>query len=79
MFVAEVNAMNSEQHYHNIKTIQKAIEEETLGGRFDLEELADINDQMGILIESLGFWLAHGNLKRYTYDLKSFLFWVRGM
>jgi hypothetical protein len=75
--VAGVDAMNSDYHYKNIQAIQKVIEQEVLGNSYSLDQLLDINDKMTLLINSLGFWLAHENMDRYTYDLQSFLAWVQ--
>ena len=76
--VAGVDVMdNSNFHYENIQAIQKVIEREILGNEYTLDELLDINDKMMILISSLNFWLAHQDINRYTYDLRSFLYWVK--
>jgi N6-adenosine-specific RNA methylase IME4 len=68
---------SSSFHYKNIQAIQKVIEQEILGNSYSLDQLLDINDKMMILINSLGFWLAHEDMDRYTYDLQSFLAWVK--
>ena len=64
-------------HYENIQKLQKIIHQEVLGNNFDLKELEEINHHMGMLIDSLNYWLFYNNMQRYYYDLKSFLDWLR--
>lgn len=71
----EIAIMNN--HYENIQRLQKIIHKEVLGNNFDLEKLQEINAQMGVLIESLNYWLFQNNTKRYYYDLKSFIAWLK--
>lgn len=75
--VAGVDAMNSDNHYKNIKKVQEIIEKEIFSNDFDLETLIEINDKLTILIDSLNYWIFQNNPARYYYDIKSFLSWVR--
>ena len=81
MSVAGRNSVNSgrgsEWHYNNIKEIQGLIEQEILSNGHTLSQLLEINDKMGLLINSLNFWLAYENMGRYIYDIQSFLAWVK--
>ena len=76
MYVVGVD-VTMDDHYENIQRLQKIIQQEVLGNDFGLEKLQEINSHMGILIESLNHWLFQNNTKRYYYDLKSFLFWLK--
>ena len=76
MYVAGVD-VTMDDHYENIQRLQKIIQQEVLGNDFGLEKLQEINSHMGILIESLNHWIFQNNTKRYYYDLKSFLFWLK--
>ena len=69
--------MYERNHYKNIQRVQKIIEKEVLGNNFNLEKLKLINRHMEILIESLNHWLFNNNPKRYFYDLKAFLDWLK--
>lgn len=81
MYVVGRNFVNSgrssEWHYNNIQEIQKVIEQEILGNSYTLDQLLDINDKMMLLINSLSFWLTYEDMDRYTYDIQSFLAWVK--
>ena len=76
MYVVGVD-VTMPDHYKNIRKLQKIIHEEILVNNFNLKKLKEINSQMGILIESLNYWLFYNNPQRYYYDLKSFLDWLR--
>ena len=41
-----------------------------------LEELEEVQRQMGLIIEQGVFWLKEQNADRYVYDLKNFLSWL---
>ncbi len=71
----EIAIMN--EHYANIKNLQKIIHDDILGNSFDLEKFDEINSQLSILMDSLNYWFFHNNIDRYNYDLKSFLDWLR--
>jgi hypothetical protein len=72
MFVAEVNVMDSIDHFNNIKKITAFKEVILSSGKLSLQEMAQINERTILLINSLNFWLAHGNMNRYIYDLNCF-------
>lgn len=69
--------MQMNEHYENIKNIQKLIEKEIFNNNFNVDTLKQISDQMTMLISSLNFWFAYGNDFRYKYDLEKFLLFVR--
>lgn len=73
--VGEIATMN--EHYANIKNLQKIIHEDILGDQCDLNKLTKINRQLSILMDSLNYWFFYNNIERYNYDLKSFIAWLK--
>ena len=79
MFVAGEDVMDSDIHYNNIKKIQNIIDSKVLSNSSTLEDLILANEHIGLLIDSLNFWVFQGNESRYNYDLYSFLSWVENL
>lgn len=65
------------EHYANIKNLQKIIYEDILGDKCDSDKSNKINRQLSTLLDSLNYWFFHNNIDRYNYDLKCFIAWLK--
>ena len=79
LYVVGLNPVDSEYHYNNIQKIQNIIDSKVLSNSSTLEDLILVNERIGVLIDSLNFWVFQGNESRYNYDLYSFLSWVENL
>jgi hypothetical protein len=61
----------------DIKSLSAIVESDLCSGSFNEEELSIVQEKMTSLLSQSDFWLKRNNAKRFCYDLKKFLSWLR--
>ena len=69
--------MNQEEYIKNLISVNQMIGEDILNNpSFTEEELMEVKDRVGTLIEQLEFWLNQDNSERFCYELKNHIQWM---
>jgi tRNA-dihydrouridine synthase len=69
--------MNQEEYIKNLISVNQMIGEDILNNpSFTEEELIEVKDRVGTLIEQLEFWLNQDNSERFCYELKNHIQWM---
>jgi len=61
----------------DIKSLSAIVESDLCSGFFNEEELSMVQEKMASLLSQTEFWLKRNDAKRFCYDLKKFLSWLR--
>lgn len=69
--------MNYEEYIKKLINANNLLSEDLLNNdSFTEEDLTEIRDRIGSLIEQLEFWMNEGNSKRFCYELKNHIQWM---
>jgi hypothetical protein len=59
-----------------IQANQMLLEDVISNDSFSTEDMIEIRDRIGILINQLEFWTGQDNAERFCYDLKKHIHWM---
>ena len=59
-----------------IQANQMLLEDVITNDSFSTEDMIEIRDRIGILINQLEFWTGQDNTERFCYDLKKHIHWM---
>ena len=69
--------MNQEEYIKNLMNVNTLIGNDILNNdSFTEEDLTEIRDRIGVLIEQLEFWIEQDNSERFCYELKNHIQWM---
>jgi hypothetical protein len=69
--------MNDQEYIKNLINAHNLISDDILNNdSFTQEDLTEIRDGIGILIEQLEFWMEQNNSERFCYELKNHIQWM---
>lgn len=69
--------MDQEEYIKNLLSVNKIINEDVLNNdNFTEQDLTEVRDRVGILIEQLEFWVQQDNSERFCYELKNHIQWM---
>lgn len=69
--------MDLEKYILNLRNANNKIIGDILSNpSFSEEDLIEVRDRVGALIEQLEFWREQNNFERYCYDLKNHIQWM---
>ena len=69
--------MNQEEYIKNLINANNLIGNDILNNdSFTEEDLTEIRDRIGVLIEQLEFWIEQDNSERFCYELKNHIQWM---
>lgn len=69
--------MNQEEYIKNLINANNLIGDDILNNdSFTEEDLTEVRDRIGVLIEQLEFWVEQDNTERFCYELKNHIQWM---
>jgi len=69
--------MNQEEYIKNLINANNLIGNDILNNdSFTEEDLTEVRDRIGVLIEQLEFWVEQDNSERFCYELKNHIQWM---
>lgn len=69
--------MNQEELIKNLINANNLIGDDILNNdSFTEEDLTEVRDRIGVLIEQLEFWVEQDNTERFCYELKNHIQWM---
>ena len=69
--------MNQEEYIKNLINANNLIGNDILSNdSFTEEDLTEVRDRIGVLIEQLEFWIEQDNSERFCYELKNHIQWM---
>ena len=69
--------MNQEEYIKNLINANNLIGNDILNNdSFTEEDLTEVRDRIGVLIEQLEFWIEQDNSERFCYELKNHIQWM---
>lgn len=69
--------MNKEEYIKNLINANNLIGNDILNNdSFTEEDLTQVRDRIGVLIEQLEFWVKQDNTERFCYELKNHIQWM---
>ena len=69
--------MNQEEYIKNLINANNLIGNDILSNdSFTEEDLTEVRDRIGVLIEQLEFWVEQDNSERFCYELKNHIQWM---
>ena len=69
--------MNQEEYIKNLINANNLIGNDILSNdSFTEEDLTEVRDRIGVLIEQLEFWVEQDNTERFCYELKNHIQWM---
>ena len=69
--------MNQEEYIKNLINANNLIGDDILNNdSFTEEDLTEVRDRIGVLIEQLEFWVKQDNSQRFCYELKNHIQWM---
>ena len=69
--------MNQEEYIKNLINANNLIGNDILNNNsFTEEDLTEVRDRIGVLIEQLEFWIEQDNSERFCYELKNHIQWM---
>ena len=69
--------MNQEEYIKNLINANNLIGDDILNNdSFTEEDLTEVRDRIGVLIEQLEFWVEQDNSERFCYELKNHIQWM---
>jgi hypothetical protein len=69
--------MNQEEYIKNLIHANNLIGNDILNNdSFTEEDLTEVRDRIGVLIEQLEFWIEQDNSERFCYELKNHIQWM---
>jgi hypothetical protein len=69
--------MNQEEYIKNLINANNLIGDDILNNdSFTEEDLIEVRDRIGVLIEQLEFWVEQDNTERFCYELKNHIQWM---
>jgi hypothetical protein len=69
--------MNQEEYIKNLINANNLIGNDILNNdSFTEEDLTEVRDRIGVLIQQLEFWVEQDNSERFCYELKNHIQWM---
>ena len=76
-YVGAVKMNQEEEYIKNLINANNLLSEDLLNNdSFTEEDLTEIRDRIGSLVEQLEFWMNEDNSKRFCYELKNHIQWM---
>ena len=72
-----MNEDKTEEYIKNLISANNLIGNNILNNdSFNEEDLTQVRDRIGVLIEQLEFWIKQDNTERFCYELKNHIQWM---